>query len=158
MQDSQKLLTHQAPLFVLPDQDGTLHQLSDYQGKWVLLYFYPKDDTPGCTTQACGLRDAWQDFQDRDVVVFGISKDSISSHKKFAQKYHLPFRLLADTDGRVAQEYGVLREKKMFGKAFTGIARTSFLIDPNGIIAHIYPKVRPASHAQTILSDIPSHN
>ncbi|MEX0896239.1 MAG: thioredoxin-dependent thiol peroxidase [Patescibacteria group bacterium] len=143
-----------APDFTLPDQEGVQHQLTTHQGSWVLLYFYPKDDTPGCTQQACGIRDTWQAFQDNKLQVFGISKDSVKSHAKFADKYQLPFPLLADENATVCKAYGVLSEKSMFGKSFLGIVRASFLIDPSGKIAKMYPAVKPAQHAEQILNDL----
>lgn len=143
-----------APAFSLPDQDNMLHSLSDYHGKWVLLYFYPKDDTPGCTIEACSMRDNLPHFDDIKAVVLGISVDNVESHKKFAQKHNLPFTLLADTDKITVQEYGVWQSKKMFGKEITGTKRTSFLIDPQGNIAKIYPNVNPLTHAKEVLKDL----
>ncbi len=142
-----------APEFSLLDQNGQLHQLRDYVGRLLLLYFYPKDDTPGCTTEACGLRDAWSELTELGVAVLGISADSVQSHAKFADKFKLPFPLLADTDKTMLQAYGVLAEKSMFGKKFIGIKRMSFLIDSEGKIAKIYPAVKPASHASEVLAD-----
>jgi peroxiredoxin Q/BCP len=150
-----KLHIHQpAPNFSLPDQDGEIHKLSDYTGKWVLLYFYPKDDTPGCTKEACSLRDNFPHFQNSELTVLGISKDSITSHKKFAEKYTLPFPLLADEQKEVIQAYDVWQEKSMMGKKYMGIVRTSFLIDQEGKIAKIYEKVKPEVHVKEVLSDI----
>jgi|SRR3990167_4227257 len=143
-----------APEFYLSDQDGKDHELADYHGQWVLLYFYPKDDTPGCTKEACGLRDTFPKFEDVSAVVLGVSADSVESHKKFATKYKLPFTLLADPEKKVLQAYGVWRNKSMYGKSFLGIARTSFLIDPDGNIAKIYEKVKPAEHARQVLHDL----
>lgn len=143
-----------APEFYLSDQDGKDHELADYHGQWVLLYFYPKDDTSGCTKEACGLRDSFPKFEDVSAIVLGVSADSVESHKKFATKYKLPFTLLADPDKKVIQAYGVWREKSMYGKSFLGIARTSFLIDPDGNIAKIYEKVKPAEHAHQVLHDL----
>lgn len=143
-----------APEFYLSDQDGKDHELADYHGQWVLLYFYPKDDTPGCTQEACSLRDTFPRFEDVSAIVLGVSADSVESHKKFATKYKLPFTLLADPDKKVIQAYGVWREKSMYGKSFLGIARTSFLIDPDGNIAKIYEKVKPAEHARQVLHDL----
>jgi len=140
--------------FSLPDQDGTIHELSDYSGKWVVLYFYPKDDTPGCTKEACSFRDASQEFRDRGVVVLGVSKDSVASHKKFSEKYHLNFPILSDEDKRVIKAYKAWGMKKFMGKEFEGIIRTTYLINPEGEIAKIYPKVNPLIHAGEVLKDI----
>jgi thioredoxin-dependent peroxiredoxin len=148
-----------APNFTLPDQDGVEHTLSRYAGKdsagkWVLLYFYPKDSTPGCTKQACVLRDAVPEFGKVDAVVFGISVDSIKSHKKFAEKYGLPFTLLADEDKKVVEAYGVWGKKKFMGREYLGTSRSSFLISPTGTIEKIYEKVRPEAHAEEVLRDL----
>ncbi len=143
-----------APDFTLPDQEGKSHTLSDYQGKWVLVYFYPKDDTPGCTKEACVLRDAVPDFKKLKAVVFGISADSVKSHKKFAEKYELPFTLLADENKKVIKKYGVWGLKKFMGREYEGIFRTSFLIDPGGRVAKVYEKVRPDIHADEVLNDL----
>jgi peroxiredoxin Q/BCP len=145
-----------APDFSLLDQDGVLQSLKQYRGKYVLLYFYPKDDTPGCTKEACTIADVYNDFSRLDVVVLGVSKDSPTSHKKFATKYSLPFTLLSDKDIEVAQLYGAWQEKTMFGKTALGMLRISYLIDPTGKIVKVYPKVDPASHALEILKDIKS--
>lgn len=144
----------QAPSFALPDQNGKIHQLVDYRGKWLLLYFYPKDNTPGCTIEACTLRDNWSEFTKLNAVVLGISADSVSSHQKFSTKFALPFPILADEKKTMLQSYRVLAEKSMFGKTFLGIKRSSFLIDPQGKIAKIYKNVKPAEHAQQVLADI----
>lgn len=154
MQKKIPAVADAAPDFTLPDQDGKMHTLSEYRGRWVLLYFYPKDDTPGCTKEACMLRDALPRFDGIHARVFGVSKDSVASHKKFAEKYDLPFPLLADNDGAIVEAYGVWREKKMMGKTYMGIARTSFLIDPDGIIRKIYENVKPEVHAEEVLDDI----
>jgi len=143
-----------APNYTLPDQNGALHTLSNYKGKWILIYFYPKDDTPGCTTQACGIRDTWSELQDVGLVTFGISKDSVESHKKFATKHYLPFTLLSDEEKNVLDEYGVWIEKSMFGKKYMGIQRSSFLIDTYGNIAKVYPKASPKNHIDLILKDL----
>ncbi len=143
-----------APDFSLPDQDGKKHKLSDYRGQWVLIYFYPKDDTPGCTTEACTLRDNLPKFGKLKAKVFGISVDSIASHKKFAEKYKLPFTLLADEDKKVVEKYGVWQEKSMYGRKYMGTVRNSYLINPEGKIAKIYEKVKPAEHAGQVLEDI----
>lgn len=143
-----------APDFTLPDQEGVPHALSSYQGKWVLLYFYPKDDTPGCTVEACMLRDEFQDFEKIQAAVLGVSTDSVASHKKFALKYELPFTLLADENKEVVGMYGVFGEKKFMGRTYMGTERTSFLIDPSGNIAKVYGKVKPEIHAAEVLADL----
>ena len=143
-----------APDFTLSDQVGTSHHLAAYRGQWVLVYFYPKDDTPGCTKEACGIRDRFSEFKNIKAVVFGISADSVESHKKFSDKFQLPFPLLADTQQQVVQAYGVWGEKQFMGKTYMGISRTSFLIDPKGIVAKIYPKVKPEEHTEEILQDL----
>jgi len=143
-----------APEIHLPDQDGTVHSLADYRGKWVLLYFYPKDDTPGCTAEACAIRDNFPEFGKLDAVVLGISVDSEKSHKKFAEKHELPFTLLADDKKEVVQKYGVWGTKKFMGREYDGTSRTSFLIGPDGTVAKIYEKVKPEIHAEEVLKDI----
>ncbi len=153
----------QAPDFTLPDQEGKEHSLSDYKGKWVLLYFYPKDDTPGCTIEACTIRDQFKDFKKIGAVVLGVSTDSVASHKKFANAYELPFTLLADVTKEVVGQYGVFGEKKFMRRrvapdgvleTYMGTMRTSFLIDPEGKIAKIYEKVKPEAHATEVISDL----
>ncbi len=144
----------QAPEFTLLDQDGVAHTLSSYKGKWVLLYFYPKDDTPGCTIEACTIRDQFKDFQKIDAVVLGVSTDTVASHKKFALAYELPFTLLADEHKEVVGMYGVFGEKKMMGKTYMGTHRTSFLIDPSGNVAKVYEQVKPERHANEVLTDL----
>jgi len=143
-----------APDFSLPDQEGRVHRLSDYRGRWVFLYFYPKDDTPGCTKEACGVRDHFPKFGRKDAVVFGISADPMESHKRFAQKFKLPFPLLADTEKKMIQAYGAWGQKSFMGKTYMGIQRTSFLINPKGKIAKIYEKVKPEIHAEEVLADL----
>lgn len=146
-----------APDFTLSDQDGVSHTLSSHTGSRVLLYFYPKDDTPGCTKQACALRDVFPDLTALDAIVFGISSDSVTSHKKFADKYGLPFTLLADEDHRVSEQYGVWGTKRMAGKEYQGIYRTSFLIDRDGTVLKVYTNVKPDQHAEDVLSDLRAH-
>lgn len=146
-----------APDFTLPDQDGVSHTLSTHRGNYVLLYFYPKDDTPGCTKQACMLRDALPDFTALDAVVYGISVDSVKSHKKFAEKYGLPFLLLADENKEVVSAYGVWGKKRLMGREYEGISRTSFLIAPDGTIEKVYENVKPELHAQQVLKDLKEH-
>lgn len=143
-----------APEFSLKDQNGRIHSLLDYKSKWVLLYFYPKDDTPGCTTEACLFRDNLPKFPKTDFIVLGISTDSIQSHKKFVEKYGLTFALLADEEKQVVQLYNVWQPKKFLGKEYLGTIRTSFLINPQGNIAKIYEKVKPEIHAQEVLKDL----
>lgn len=142
-----------APTFTLPDQDGNPRSLSDYRGKWVLLYFYPKDDTPGCTTEACTLRDARADYEKLGIQVLGVSADSVARHAKFRDKYDLPFPLLSDTERTVLEAYGAWREKKFMGRTYMGIARISFLIDPAGKIFKAYEAVKPPAHAGEVLAD-----
>jgi peroxiredoxin Q/BCP len=143
-----------APAFTLADQDGKEHSLADYLGKWVLIYFYPKDMTPGCTMQACGVRDAKPDFEKLDAVVLGVSKDSESSHKKFEDKHDLNFTLLSDESTDMIQAYGAWKEKSMFGKKYMGIQRMSYLINPDGEVAKVYEKAKTASHAEDVLKDL----
>jgi peroxiredoxin Q/BCP len=143
-----------APDFTLPDQDGVPHTLSDGRGTWTLLYFYPKDDTPGCTKEACAIRDALPDFKAIDAEVLGISPDSVKSHKKFAEKYGLPFTLLADEGQAIADAYGVWGRKKFMGREYDGVFRTSFLIDPSGKVAKVYEGVKPEEHAAEVLADL----
>lgn len=145
-----------APAFKLPDQDDNLRQLKDYAGQWLLIYFYPKDDTPGCTTEACSLRDNFPKFKKGLAAIVGVSVDSVKSHNKFVTKYKLPFTLLADEDKQIVEKYGVWAEKSMYGRKYMGTLRTSFLIDPAGKIAKIYEKVKPAIHAEEVLKDIAS--
>ncbi|MCX6732273.1 MAG: thioredoxin-dependent thiol peroxidase [Candidatus Roizmanbacteria bacterium] len=143
-----------APAFSHRDQDGVEHNLSDYIGKWVLLYFYPKDDTPGCTKEACGFRDIASEYTSKNIVVIGISKDSVISHKKFAEKHHLSFPLLSDESKETIQAYGAWGEKKFMGRVFEGIKRISFLIGPDQTIKKEYLKVDVFNHAKEILHDI----
>lgn len=145
-----------APEFALPDQDGKVHYLHDYKGKWLVLYFYPKDDTPGCTTEACNFRDSIHQLIQKGVAVIGVSVDSVAAHKAFAKKYELPFPLLSDSEKILVQTYGVWATKKMYGKEYMGILRTTFLINPSGIIAKVYEQVQPDGHALQILADIES--
>ena len=140
-----------APDFTLLDKDGKSVSLSDFLGKKVVLYFYPKDNTPGCTRQACAFAGAYSEFQKRGVEVIGVSKDSVASHVKFAEKHQLPFVLLADPERIAIEAYGVWQEKKMCGKVSMGVVRTTFLIDEEGRIADVMPKVKPDTNAQEIL-------
>ena len=141
-----------APDFTLSDKDDNSVSLSDFLGKKVVLYFYPKDNTPGCSRQACAFTAAYEGFKTRDVVVIGISKDSVASHLKFAQKYDLPFILLSDPELQAIQAYGVWQEKKLYGKVSMGVVRTTFLIDEQGNIEKVMPKVKPDTNAAEILS------
>jgi peroxiredoxin Q/BCP len=147
-------INSQAPDFTLPDQDGVERSLSDYRGQSVLLYFYPKDDTSGCTKEACSIRDAFPHFEGLNVKVLGVSIDSVASHKKFAEKYNLPFTLLSDEHKKVVKLYRVWGEKKFMGREYEGTMRTSFLIDPTGAIEKIYNAVKPETHAQEVLNDL----
>ena len=142
-----------APAFKLSDQTGKVHELKDYLGKWVLLYFYPKDDTTGCTAEACAIRDSYMDFKKSKLVVLGVSIDSVKSHDKFVKKYDLPFTLLADENKKVVNAYGVWGLKKFMGREYMGTRRMSFLVDPAGKIAKIYEKVKPKEHASEVLRD-----
>ena len=141
-----------APEFTLSDKDGNMVCLSDFLGKKVVLYFYPKDNTPGCTRQACAFAGAYEGFRNRDVAVIGISKDSVASHQKFAQKYDLPFILLSDPDLQAIQAYGVWQEKKLYGKVSMGVVRSTFIIDEQGYIEKVMPKVKPDTNAAEILA------
>ena len=142
----------QAPAFTLADKDGKTVSLSDFRGKKVVLYFYPKDNTPGCTRQACAFAAAYSGFEAKNAVVVGISKDSVSSHEKFAEKYHLPFILLSDPELQAIQAYGVWQEKKLYGKTSMGVVRMTFLIDEEGKIMKIMPKVKPDTNAADVLA------
>lgn len=146
----------EAPDFELTSDDGSTVRLSDLRGKPVVLYFYPRDDTPGCTAQALGIRDNYEAFDERGAVVLGISPDDEASHVTFKQKYGLPFTLLADPDHRVAEEYGVWVERSMYGKTFMGIERSTFVIDPEGNVARIMRRVKPDTHAEQVLEALPS--
>lgn len=143
-----------APSFSLSDQNGKKHRLSEYAGKYILLYFYPKDDTPGCTKEACTLRDNFPAFKKLGITVFGVSADNEKSHKKFEEKYSLPFTLLSDTGHTVAEAYGAWGLKKFMGREYEGIHRVSFLINPEGKIAKVYEKVKPEAHADEVLADL----
>ncbi len=143
-----------APDFELLDQDGKSHKLSDYKGGRFLLYFYPKDNTEGCTKEACVLRDDFLGFKKLNVKIVGVSVDSVKSHKKFADEYKLPFTLLADEDKKMVNAYGVWAEKSIYGKKYMGTLRTSFLINPEGKIENIYEKVVPEEHSKEVLEDL----
>ena len=141
-----------APDFTLPADGGGEITLSDYRGQQVVLYFYPKDDTPGCTTEACNFRDDYSDILAAGAVVLGVSPDSVKSHDKFKLKFELPFPLLSDPDHKVAELYGAWGEKKMFGKTYMGILRSTFVIDREGKIVKVFPRVRPKNHSQEVLA------
>ena len=141
-----------APDFTLNDKDGNAVSLSDFMGKKVVLYFYPKDNTPGCTRQACAFAAAYEDFKTLDAVVIGVSKDSEASHRKFAEKYGLPFILLSDPELKAIQAYGVWQEKKNYGKVSMGVVRSTFIIDEKGLIEKVMPKVKPDTNAAEILA------
>jgi peroxiredoxin Q/BCP len=141
-----------APDFELTSDDGEHVKLSDFRGKPVVLYFYPKDDTPGCTTQACGIRDVYADFRDRGAVVLGVSPDDEASHVQFKEKYSLPFTLLADPGHEVAEEYGVWKERNRYGKKSMGIERSTFVIDADGNVSKAMRRVKPETHAADVLA------
>ncbi len=143
-----------APDFTLPNQDETPVSLVDLQGQWVVLYFYPRDNTPGCTKEACGFRDHNADYQSRNVTILGISPDTAKSHQKFIEKQTLPFTLLCDPESVVARAYESYGPKKFMGKEYDGVYRQTFIIDPHGQLAQIYRKVKPADHADQVLQDI----
>lgn len=143
-----------APAFTLPAQTGAEVSLASLKGKAVVLYFYPKDDTPGCTKEACSFRDNWETLQEKGVVVLGVSPDTVASHQKFAQKHQLPFTLLADDGHRVAEAYGAWGEKNMYGKKMMGILRTTFLIGPDGLVKHVWKKPKTDIHAEEVLSKL----
>lgn len=140
-----------APEFSLPDENGEIRNLSDYKGKKLILYFYPRDNTPGCTKQACGFADLYPQFSEKDVEIVGISKDSVASHKKFKEKYSLPFTILSDTELQTIQAYDVWKEKKLYGKTSMGIVRTTYLIDENGVIIKAMDKVKAAENPEEML-------
>ncbi len=141
-----------APDFTLNDKDGNAVSLSDFLGKKVVVYFYPKDNTPGCTRQACAFAGAYEQFKQKDIAVIGISRDSTASHQKFADKYNLPFILLSDPDRVAIDAFGVWSEKKLYGKLSFGVTRSTFIVDEQGIIAHVMPKVKPDTNAAEILA------
>lgn len=141
-----------APVFSLPDENGTVRNLSDYRGNKVILYFYPKDDTPGCTTEACNFRDDYSAYTEANVIILGVSPDSPKSHKKFKEKYNLPFPLLADEKHDTCESYGAWGEKIFMGKPYLGVLRTTFLIDEKGLIIDVFENVKPAQHSAEILA------
>ena len=143
-----------APDFTLPDQNGDLHSLSEYKGKKIILYFYPKDNTAGCTKQACGFAERYPQFIEKGAVVLGISKDSVASHKKFEEKYGLPFTILSDPELVAIQAYDVWQEKKNYGKTYMGVVRTTYLIDENGKIVKAFDKVKAADNPEQMLGEL----
>lgn len=145
-----------APNFSLPDQENKIHSLTDHKGKWVAIYFYPKDDTPGCTKEACSFRDNREKLTERGVTVLGISKDSTASHQKFAEKYHLNFPLLSDESTEIIKAYGAWGKKKFLGKEYMGILRNTYLINPDGEIVKTFEKVKPDEHVDEIITTLDS--
>ena len=144
----------QAPEFELMDNEGNLHKLSDYRGQMTVVYFYPKDDTPGCTKEACSFRDTYADYKQAGVEIIGISPDSEKSHTKFIQKYELPFILLSDPDHEVCEAFGVWGVKKYMGREYDGVHRTTFIIGPDGVIKRVFENVKPADHSQEVLAEV----
>ena len=147
-----------APVFSLPDKDGNMISLENYRGKRVVLYFYPRDNTPGCTREACAFAGAYEGFKQKDVVVIGVSKDSQTSHQKFAEKYNLPFILVSDPELTAIKAYDVWQEKKLYGKVSFGVVRSTSIIDPEGVIEKVYPKAKPDTNAAEILEYLESKN
>jgi peroxiredoxin Q/BCP len=145
-----------APAFKAPDQNGEIKSLKDYAGKWLILYFYPKDDTPGCTKEACSFRDGFAQFKKAGIEVIGVSVDSVKKHAKFVEKYTLPFTLLADEDKKIVEAYGVWGLKKFMGREYMGTNRVSYLINPEGKITKVYETVKPEEHADEVLADVKS--
>ena len=143
-----------APDFTLPDQNGNMHSLSEYRGKKVILYFYPKDNTPGCTKQACGFAERFPQFTEKGAVILGISKDSVASHKKFEEKYGLPFTILSDPELVAIQAYDVWQEKKNYGKTYMGVVRSTYLIDEKGMIVKAFDKVKAADNPEQMLGEL----
>ncbi len=145
-------INDKAPEFTLPDQNGKEISLKDFRGKYVVLYFYPRADTPGCTVEACEFRDSYRKIQNTGAVILGISPDQPKAQKKFEEKYSLPFTLLGDADKKVGNAFGVIQEKNMYGKKVMGVVRTTFIIGPEGKIKHIFQKVKPEGHAEEVLA------
>jgi peroxiredoxin Q/BCP len=143
-----------APAISLPDAEGTKRTLKEFLGKKVVLYFYPKDNTSGCTSEACDFRDAFPNFSKTNAVIIGLSPDSVQSHKRFAEKFELPFILLSDEDKKVLEKYGVWKEKSMYGRKYMGVERTTILVDEKGIIRKIYPKVKVNGHVDQVSNDL----
>lgn len=149
---SKLIVGKKAPKFKGVDQDGNKIQLSDFEGQTLAIYFYPKDNTPGCTAQACDIRDNYKALSKKKVAIIGVSCDDEKSHLKFIQKFELPFPLIADTDQKIVNQFGVWVEKSMYGRNYMGIARTTFIIDPNGIISHVIEKVDTKNHSAQIIA------
>ncbi len=147
-----------APDFTLPDKDGNMISLADYKGKRVVLYFYPRDNTPGCTRGACAFAGAYEGFRQMDIAVIGVSKDSQASHQKFAEKYSLPFILVSDPDLKAIKAYDVWQEKKLYGKVSMGVVRSTYIIDAQGVIEKVYPKAKPDTNAAEILEYLAAQN
>jgi len=147
-------INQKAPEFTLPDQNGVIHNLKDYLGKKVILYFYPKDNTSGCTKQACNFRDYYPEFLEKDAIILGVSKDSVSSHKKFETNYNLPFTILSDPDLQAIQTYDVWKEKKLYGKSYMGVVRATYLINEKGIIEKVVEKASPETNAKEMLESL----
>lgn len=145
-----------APDFTLPDQHGDEVTLSQFKGRPVVLYFYPRDNTPGCTTEACAFRDARDDYEQAGAKVIGVSPDAVKTHAKFAEKYQLPFTLVADTEKSVCEAYGVWQEKSMYGKTSMGVVRSTFVIDGEGVVRHVFPRVKVDGHSDAVLAAIKS--
>jgi len=143
-----------APDFELKDSEGNLHKLSDYAGQTIVVYFYPKDDTPGCTKEACSFRDSYAEFNKAGVTIIGISPDKVASHKKFKDKYALPFTLLADADHKVCEAYGVWGLKKSFGREYEGVFRTTYVLGPEGEVKRVFEKVKPSDHSKEVLREV----
>jgi len=144
----------QAPEFELTDNEGNPHKLADYRGQTIVVYFYPKDDTPGCTKEACSFRDTYADFRQAGVEIIGISPDNEKSHSRFIQKFELPFTLLSDPDHQVCEAFGVWGLKKYMGREYQGVHRTTFIIDPDGVIKRVFENVKPADHSQEVLAEV----
>lgn len=147
-------LGKKVPEFVAFDEKGVGQTPRNYRGKWLLIYFYPKDDTPGCTKEACAIRDAWKEFKKANIAVLGASVQSAKSHQRFVEKYELPFPLIVDEEKKIVTLFGVWRKKKFMGREYMGVVRMSFLIDPKGKVAKIYEQVKPEEHAKEILKDV----
>ncbi len=147
-------INDRAPEFALPDEKNIIHKKSDYKGQWVVVYFYPKDNTSGCIKEACGIAEVYGEFEILNVKVFGVSKDSSASHAKFVEKFTLPFTLLSDVSTEMIQEYEAWKEKSMYGKKYWGINRITYIVNPAGKIAKVYEKVTPSDHALEILADL----
>jgi thioredoxin-dependent peroxiredoxin len=151
---THSLLKKRAPVFTAQDQEGKIHSLNDYQGKWVVLYFYPKDMTPGCTVEACSFRDNLVRLSAKGAIVLGVSADSVKRHAKFAENENLSFPLLADEDKKICGAYGAIGKKKFMGREYVGILRNTYLIDPKGYVAKVYENVKPAGHVDEVLNDL----